>query len=75
MSVIGAIQQAMQGLKKAGDMVEKAADDIAKMPVKGDTDLPQDIVTLSLAKHTQSANVSVIKNAKEMEETTIDIVV
>jgi hypothetical protein len=75
MSTVGAINQALQGIQSAGDMVERSATNISRLPVDGDENLPQDVVTLSLAKTALRADAAVVKTAEGMDQSTIDIVI
>ncbi|MDP8224744.1 MAG: hypothetical protein P9L99_15400 [Candidatus Lernaella stagnicola] len=76
MALTQAIGYAVQGIKSAEHQVEKAAQKIAGFSgPDADVHLPEDIVSIKLAKAAHQANVSMLRAAAEMEKETIDIIV
>ncbi|MGH6894179.1 MAG: hypothetical protein ACREEP_18185 [Dongiaceae bacterium] len=67
-SLGSAAQSAIEGLKKAEEKTQKAAENIAQ----GSLD-PEDIVALSLAATDFKANVAVLKTDSEMTKSLLDI--
>jgi flagellar hook protein FlgE len=67
-STSSATSTAIQGLKKAQNTVDQAAQNIA-----GGSQDPQDIVSLSQAATSFKANAAVIKTDDEMSKTLLDI--
>ncbi len=74
--MVGAIQAAIDGINKAYEKMNKGADSIANIGKAGENgDLVEDIVEIKMAKHSLKANVAVLKAQKEMDKTTIDIII
>jgi flagellar hook protein FlgE len=67
-STNNATSNAIEGLKKAQNTVDKAAQNIA-----GGSQDPQDIVALSQAATSFKANAAVIKTQNEISKTLLDI--
>ena len=59
---ISATQHALEGLQRAGEMMNRAAESIAgATPEKGEGNLVKDIVDLKVARHMFKANIIVLK--------------
>jgi Sec-independent protein translocase protein TatA len=67
-SLGSAAQAAIQGLKKAQDQTQQAAENIAQ----GSLD-PEDIVSLSLAALGVKANAAVLKSTDEQTKSLLDM--
>ena len=67
-SLGSAAQAAIQGLKKAEDQTQQAAENIAQ----GSLD-PEDIVSLSLAALGVKANAAVLKSTNEQTKSLLDM--
>ena len=67
-STSNATSNAIEGLKKAQNTLDKAAQNIA-----GGSQDPQDIVSLSQAATSFKANAAVIKTSDEMTKSLLDI--
>jgi hypothetical protein len=67
-SLGSAAQAAIQGLKKAQDQTQQAAENIAQ----GSLD-PEDIVSLSLAALGVKANAAVLKSTNEQTKSLLDM--
>lgn len=67
------LSTALSGLNNAITRVNKAAHNIATSPTQADAGkadtMIEDIVDISLAKHSYKANLAVIKTADDMHDT------
>lgn len=68
-SLGSASHTAIEGLKRAQEKTEQAAQNIAEGPVT-----PEDVVSLSLAAQDFKANVAVLKSQDETTKALLDIV-
>ncbi len=68
-SLGSASQAAIEGLKRAQEKTQVAAQDIAEGSLN-----PEDVVSLSLAAADFKANVAVLKSEDEMTKSLLDIV-
>jgi flagellar hook protein FlgE len=69
-STPSAISTAVEGLRKAQNQVEQAAQNIAEGPVRA-----EDVVSLSLAATSFKANAAVIRTENETLQTLLDVTV
>ena len=67
-SLGSAAQSAIEGLKKAEEKTQQAAQNIAEGSLN-----PEDVVSLSLAAQDFKANAAVLKSANEQTKSLLDI--
>jgi hypothetical protein len=67
-SLGSATQSAIEGLKKAEEKTQQAAQNIAEGSLN-----PEDVVSLSLAAQDFKANAAVLKSANEQTKSLLDI--
>ncbi|MEZ5831309.1 MAG: hypothetical protein R3D05_09010 [Dongiaceae bacterium] len=68
-SLGSAAQSAIEGLKRAEDKTQKAAQNIAEGALN-----PEDVVSLSLAAVDFKANAAVLKSVNEQTKSLLDII-
>ncbi|NLH50691.1 MAG: hypothetical protein GX444_19115 [Myxococcales bacterium] len=76
MSLLQAINNAVSGIRVAGVSAEKAASGISQFGISSKQDtMPQDIVSLKIAKASVEADVAVVRKTQEMHQALLDLVV